>query len=66
MTFTTMFARALLTGAVVAAVPAAAVCSVWLARKFVARIGGYTGDCLGAVQQVTETACYLSLLAVAG
>ena len=27
------------------------------------RIGGYTGDCLGAVQQVTEIGFYLALLA---
>jgi adenosylcobinamide-GDP ribazoletransferase len=35
----------------------------WLAaRKFVARIGGYTGDCLGATQQLTEIAFYLGIL----
>jgi len=39
--------------------------AAWLARKFVRRIGGYTGDCLGAVQQVCEVACYLALLAAA-
>lgn len=33
------------------------------ARVFVRRIGGYTGDCLGAVQQVSELACYLGILA---
>ena len=32
------------------------------ARYFVRRIGGYTGDCLGATQQVTELAFYLGLL----
>jgi len=47
-----------LIGAVTAALAAA-----WLARLFVRRIGGYTGDCLGAVQQVTEVAFYLALLA---
>ncbi len=26
------------------------------------RLGGYTGDCLGATQQVTELGCYLALL----
>lgn len=26
------------------------------------RIGGYTGDCLGAAQQLAELACYLALL----
>lgn len=38
--------------------------SWWLARLFVRRIGGYTGDCLGAVQQLSEVAFYLGLLAV--
>lgn len=34
----------------------------WLAaRYFLRRIGGYTGDCLGAVQQLTELAVYLGL-----
>lgn len=32
------------------------------ARYFVRRIGGYTGDCLGATQQVAELAFYLGLL----
>ena len=41
----------------------ALVATVWLARKFVRRIGGYTGDCLGAVQQVTEVIFYLCVLA---
>ena len=37
--------------------------TTWLAaRKFTQRIGGYTGDCLGAVQQLTELAFYLGLL----
>ena len=35
----------------------------WMARMFVKRIGGYTGDCLGAVQQLTEVMFYLGLLA---
>jgi adenosylcobinamide-GDP ribazoletransferase len=35
----------------------------WLAaRKFKQRIGGYTGDCLGATQQLAEIAFYLGLL----
>lgn len=35
----------------------------WLmGRYFVKRIGGYTGDCLGAVQQVTEVVFYLFAL----
>jgi adenosylcobinamide-GDP ribazoletransferase len=32
-------------------------------RLFEQRLGGYTGDCLGAVQQVGEIAFYLGLLA---
>lgn len=32
----------------------------WAARWFKRRIGGYTGDCLGAVQQLSETAFYLT------
>jgi adenosylcobinamide-GDP ribazoletransferase len=35
----------------------------WLARLFVKRIGGYTGDCLGAVQQCAELMLYLGLAA---
>ena len=35
----------------------------WMARRFVRWIGGYTGDCLGATQQVTEIAFYLGLAA---
>lgn len=37
---------------------------VWLARYFQQRIGGYTGDCLGATQQLSEVVFYLSLLIV--
>jgi adenosylcobinamide-GDP ribazoletransferase len=38
--------------------------STWLlARLFMRRIGGYTGDCLGAVQQVAEIMLYLGLAA---
>jgi adenosylcobinamide-GDP ribazoletransferase len=33
------------------------------ARYLYRRIGGYTGDCLGAVQQITEIGFYLALLA---
>ncbi|MES2742761.1 MAG: adenosylcobinamide-GDP ribazoletransferase [Pseudomonadota bacterium] len=41
----------------------AALSSAWLAHAFVRRLGGYTGDCLGAVQQVSEVAFYLALTA---
>jgi len=34
----------------------------WLARLFERRIGGYTGDCLGATQQFAELAFYGGLL----
>ena len=33
----------------------------FLARYFMKWVGGYTGDCLGAIQQVSEIAFYLSL-----
>lgn len=36
----------------------------WLALKFKRWLGGYTGDCLGATQQVSEIAFYLGLLAL--
>ena len=45
---------------------AAAAAALWLSAKFVRRIGGYTGDCLGSVQQVSEVAIYLCLLASIG
>ena len=37
----------------------AATC--WLARAFKRHIGGYTGDCLGATQQLSEAAFYLGV-----
>ncbi len=40
----------------------AALATLWLARGFQRRIGGYTGDCLGATQQVAEVAFYGGLL----
>lgn len=42
----------------------AALATLWLARLFRRWLGGYTGDCLGATQQVAEIAFYLGLLAV--
>jgi adenosylcobinamide-GDP ribazoletransferase len=44
--------------------PPFAACA-WLGWMFKARIGGYTGDCLGATQQVCEVTIYLSLVALA-
>jgi adenosylcobinamide-GDP ribazoletransferase len=43
---------------------AAAVTGVLCARWFRRRLGGFTGDTLGAAQQLSEVACYLALLAV--
>jgi len=43
----------------------AALATFFAARHFVRRIGGYTGDCLGATQQFAELALYLGLLAIA-
>ena len=42
----------------------AALATLWLAAKFRRWLGGYTGDCLGATQQVSEIAFYLGLLAI--
>jgi adenosylcobinamide-GDP ribazoletransferase len=50
----------------VAVVLAAAFAALWLARMFAKRIGGYTGDCLGAVQQLAEVAIYVAVLASFG
>jgi adenosylcobinamide-GDP ribazoletransferase len=36
---------------------------LFLGRQLHRRIGGYTGDCLGAVQQLTELTIYLFLIA---
>ena len=38
--------------------------TIWLGRKLQKWLGGYTGDCLGAVQQLSEVAFYLGVLAV--
>lgn len=44
----------------------ASIATLWLSRLFARRIGGYTGDCLGAVQQVSEVAIYLGVLTCVG
>ena len=46
--------RAALAGGVLAIILA-----LYLVRLFVRRMGGYTGDCLGAVQQLSELGFYL-------
>lgn len=40
-----------------------AVITVLALRTFARRLGGYTGDCLGATQQVAELAIYFGVLA---
>ena len=57
---------ALTAQAVPAALLACWLATRWLARKFARRIGGYTGDCLGAVQQLAEAAAYVAILATLG
>ena len=46
------------------AVVTSLIASLGLARYFYRRIGGYTGDCLGATQQITEAVIYLTLLVI--
>jgi len=45
----------------IAPVLASALAWAWMARLFARRLQGFTGDCLGATQQVCEIACYLGL-----
>jgi adenosylcobinamide-GDP ribazoletransferase len=40
------------------------ITTLFLGHYFYRHIGGYTGDCLGATQQVTETVFYLSMSAL--
>ncbi len=47
-----------------AAMLAATLVTAFAARLFFKRIGGYTGDCLGATQQWSELTIYLAILAV--
>ena len=51
---------------VVVAVVVALVVVGLLARWCVRKIGGYTGDTLGATQQVAEVGCYVGLLGMSG
>ena len=51
---------------IVLAIGFAATAAAWLGVKCVRRLGGFTGDCLGAVQQLSEVAIYLAVLACAG
>ena len=44
------------------AVVLALIATLWLGRMFKKQIGGYTGDCLGATQQLSEVAFYCGML----
>jgi len=46
-------------GILLAAIAGSALCTAWLHWRFARRLQGYTGDCLGAVQQVAEIGFYL-------
>jgi adenosylcobinamide-GDP ribazoletransferase len=46
------------------AFPITYVTQLYLSYYFQKRIGGYTGDCLGATQQVTEVMFYLGILSL--
>lgn len=58
--------NAMTPAAMLAAIIAAALAALWLGRLFVRRLGGYTGDCLGAVQQLAEALIYIAVLATLG
>lgn len=58
-----LFAAGVNATAVLAAVFAALLMRAYLAWRLQKRLGGYTGDCLGAVQQLSELTFYLGLLA---
>lgn len=46
------------------ALPLAYLSKMYLGSVFQKHIGGYTGDCLGATQQVSEVIFYLSIIAL--
>lgn len=46
----------------VGALAASALAFVWMGRWFAKRLQGFTGDCLGATQQICELAFYLGFL----
>jgi len=53
-------------GAAIASLITASTISLLFARYCEKRIGGYTGDTLGATQQLAEITIYLTVLSVAG
>lgn len=64
-TFFGLLPMAFLATKFLAALIPVAIVWLWFSTKIKTRIGGYTGDCLGAMQQLTEIAFYLGLLASA-
>ncbi|ALK95662.1 adenosylcobinamide-GDP ribazoletransferase [Massilia sp. WG5] len=52
--------------ALLAALLGALLAALWLGHKLQRRLGGYTGDCLGAVQQLAEIFVYIGVLATLG
>jgi len=46
------------------ALPLAYLSKVYMSWYFKKHIGGYTGDCLGAIQQISEVMIYLSILLI--
>lgn len=56
--------RSSLALALIVAGAAAALAAAWCARWLRRRLGGFTGDTLGATQQIVECTCLLALLAV--
>lgn len=53
-------------GVTLAALVVGALGSVVITRLYLRRLGGYTGDCLGATQQLAECGVYLGALAWVG
>ena len=51
-----------LASALLCAIGASALAFVWMGRWFAKRLQGFTGDCLGATQQICELAFYLGFL----
>ena len=43
----------------IASIALSALAAAWMARGFARRLQGFTGDCLGATQQVSEIGFYL-------
>jgi adenosylcobinamide-GDP ribazoletransferase len=58
-----LFPLALLHPALLWALLPVALVWLWFSLKLRQRLGGYTGDCLGAMQQLCELAFYLGVLA---